>query len=244
VRRDPSDETGVDLGVVGLRAGYGPTEVLFGVDLRVAAGETVALLGRNGAGKSTTLKAVMGMAAVWGGVIRLGGHELGGAPSHLRCRLGLGYVPQERRIFGDLSVEENLEIGRWRSGGAEGRWSLPRVYALFPALKGLRSRRGESLSGGEQQMLTIARTLMGDPRVLLLDEPSEGLAPTVVRELAEQIQRLRLEGIAILLSEQNLRFTLRVCDRAYVLDRGRVQWSGSREDLISDSATYGKYLLV
>jgi branched-chain amino acid transport system ATP-binding protein len=232
------------LAVTGLGAGYGATEVLFDVAVRLEAGEIVVLLGRNGAGKSTTLKAIMGLVPARRGSIRLNGEEIVGKGAYLRCRMGLGYVPQERRIFPDLTVEENLEIGEWRGDRAGVRRNRDRVYEAFPTLRGLRARQGGSLSGGEQQMLTIGRTLMGAPRLLLLDEPSEGLAPTVVRALAAQILRLKDEGMGILLSEQNLQFTRRVCDRAYVVDMGRIRWSGSRDDLATESTVYSKYLLL
>jgi branched-chain amino acid transport system ATP-binding protein len=228
------------LEVTDLVAGYRLGRVLHGVTLSVAAGEAVALLGRNGAGKSTTLKAVMGLVPPESGRIRFAGRELAGLPPHLVCRQGLGYVPQERRIFPDLTVLENLEVGR-RPGPTA--WPVARVLDLFPALAPLGDRRGGTLSGGEQQMLTIARTLMGGPSLLLLDEPSEGLAPRIVAHLSEQIRRLKGEGLAILLSEQNLFFTTGVADRGYVLEKGRVQHEGSVEEISTD-AVRRRYLAV
>lgn len=219
---------------------YGPSRVLFDVSFGVAAGEAVALLGRNGVGKSTTLKAVMGLVPPATGRVLLDGVPLQGEPPYAVARRGIGYVPQERRIFADLSVRENLEVGR-RGTPA---WDLPQVLALFPALAPLQSRLGGSLSGGEQQMLTIARTLMGNPRLLLLDEPSEGLAPVVVRTLIEQILALKRGGMTLLLSEQNLHFTARVCDRVYILERGRIAYEGSMAALLADADIRRRHLMV
>ncbi len=224
-----------------LLAGYGAGRVLHGVSLRLARGEAVALLGRNGAGKSTTLRALMGLLPLEGGRIRLEGEDLGGAPPHVRCRKGLGYVPQGRRIFPDLTVRENLEVGCRPGPGA---WGLERVFALFPALADLGGRRAGLLSGGEQQMLAIARTLMGGPRLLLLDEPSEGLAPRLVEALGAQVRRLAQEGLAILLSEQNLRLTQATAGRAYVLEKGRVQHEGPMAEVGRDEGIRRRHLMV
>jgi branched-chain amino acid transport system ATP-binding protein len=194
------------LEVRGLHAVYGRSHVLHGVSLSAREGEVVSLLGRNGAGKSTTLKALMGLVRVTGGVVQFAGETLTGLPTHVISRHGLGYVPEDRRIFADLSVRENLMVGE-RPGS---RWPVARLFELFPGLRPLAERRGGSLSGGEQQMLTIARTLVTDPKLLLLDEPSEGLAPVIVRRLGDAIAALKREGLTILLSEQNLKFARRL----------------------------------
>jgi branched-chain amino acid transport system ATP-binding protein len=233
------------LEVVDLQAGYGISRVLFGVSLRVECGEVVGLLGRNGAGKSTTLKAIMGIVAPTAGRVFLSGNELSHLPPHTIARAGIGYVPQDRRIFPNLTVRENLEVGcRAATHSDEQAWNLERVQELFPALRGLLDRWGRSLSGGEQQMLAIARTLVGNPRVLLLDEPSEGLAPMVVRSLAEQVLRLKRAGVTVVLSEQNVRFTARVTDRAYVLEKGHIRKEGDTRTITEDSGILGKYLHV
>ena len=223
-----------------VRAAYGPSLVLHGVTLEARAGEVVCLLGRNGAGKSTTLKAVVNLVDVTGGTIRFDGRDVTGWPTHRISRLGVGYVPEDRRIFGDLTVAENLEVGA-RSGGAT---TAERVYGFFPRLRDLSRRRAGSLSGGEQQMLTVARTLMGDPRVLLLDEPSEGLAPVVVRALVDQIAALKGEGLTILLSEQNVHFAARLADRAYIIERGEIRFEGPMQALLEDEVMRRAYLTV
>ena len=228
------------LEVHGLHAVYGQSHVLHGVSLTAREGEVVSLLGRNGAGKSTTLKAIMGLVRVTAGVVRFGGAALTGLEPHVISRLGLGYVPEDRRIFPDLSVRENLMVGE-REGS---RWSLERLLALFPGLRPLIGRRGGSLSGGEQQMLTIARTLMTDPKLLLLDEPSEGLAPVIVRRLADAIAALKREGLTIVLSEQNLKFARRLADRAYVIDRGEIRFEGPIANLDADEDLRRAYLGV
>jgi branched-chain amino acid transport system ATP-binding protein len=243
-RRDPAGRREILLELAGVDAGYGVSRVLFQVDLRVFEGESVALLGRNGAGKSTVLKAITGLARLTAGRVTFSGREVSGRPCYQVAREGIGYVPQDRRIFGDLTVRENLEVGRRRPESGKAPWTPERALALFPVLGELSNRRGDSLSGGEQQMLAIARTLMGNPRLLLLDEPSEGLAPLVVRALKEQTLRLRAEGVAILLSEQNLHFTRAVSDRAYILERGRIQQEGSMTELENDPAIMSKYLMV
>jgi branched-chain amino acid transport system ATP-binding protein len=232
------------LEVADLEAGYGMSRVLFRVNLRVQRGEVVALLGRNGAGKSTTLKAIMGILPPTAGRVFFDGRDMSRLPSHLIARAGIGYVPQDRRIFPDLTVRENLEVGRRVEIRGEPRWSVQRVCAVFPALGPLGDRRGESLSGGEQQMLAIARTLMGNPRVLLLDEPSEGLAPMVVQSLAAQVLQLKEEGVTIVLSEQNVRFTALVSDRAYVLEKGHVRHEGDMREISRDASILGKYLRI
>jgi branched-chain amino acid transport system ATP-binding protein len=227
-----------------LHAGYGVSRILFGVSLWADRGEIVALLGRNGAGKSTTLKAIMGITPLSAGQVVLDGADLTGLAPYLIARAGIGYVPQDRRIFPDLTVRENLEVGRrpGRSGGSP--WTLERVEALFPMLGRLARRRGGSLSGGEQQMLTLARTLMGNPRVLLLDEPSEGLAPVVVRAMIEQLHKLKAGGMTILLSEQNAHFTKEVSDRAYILEKGSIQREGSIREILEDRSIFERYLAI
>jgi branched-chain amino acid transport system ATP-binding protein len=206
-----------------LAAGYGRAQVLFGIDLAVAKGEVVALLGRNGAGKSTTLKAIMGLVEPRGGEIRFEGARIDGRAPHSIARLGLGYVPEDRRIFTDLTVAENLEVGRQAPRRGVPAWSMEKLAALFPALGSLRQRRGGSLSGGEQQMLCIARTLVGNPSAILLDEPSEGLAPVIVDQVAAAILELKWAGVAVLLAEQSARFTERVADRGYRLEKGQIR---------------------
>ena len=223
-----------------VHAAYGPSRVLHGVSLTARAGEVVSLLGRNGAGKSSTLKAVVGLIDVVAGDVRLDGRDLRGLPTHEISRLGVGWVPEDRRIFSDLTVEENLRVG----AKGDGPWTTARVYALFPKLAELSRRRAGSLSGGEQQMLTVARTLMGNPRIVLLDEPSEGLAPVVVRALGEQIAALKREGLTILLSEQNLRFAARLADRAYVIEKGEIRWEGPIARLMADEAVRRAHLSI
>jgi branched-chain amino acid transport system ATP-binding protein len=223
-----------------VEAGYGPSRVLHGVSLTARAGEVVSLLGRNGAGKSTTLKAIVGLVAVTGGSIRFEGRDITRRPTHEISRLGVGYVPEDRRIFADLTIAENLMVG----AKGPGAWTTAQVYRFFPKLAELAGRRAGSLSGGEQQMLTVARTLMGNPRVLLLDEPSEGLAPVIVRALGEQIAALKREGLTILLSEQNLRFAARLADRAYIIEKGEIRFDGPMAALMEDEALRRRYLTV
>jgi branched-chain amino acid transport system ATP-binding protein len=203
-----------------LSAGYGRAQVLFDIDLDVGQGEVVALLGRNGAGKSTTLKAIIGLVPPLSGEIVFDGGPLRDLEPYEIARLGLGYVPEDRRIFTDLTVIENLEVARQPPRGAAPPWTEERLFTLFPALAPLRERRGARMSGGEQQMLCIARTLAGNPSAILLDEPSEGLAPLVVAQVAEAIREIRRAGVAVLLAEQSRHFTDRVADRAYVLEKG------------------------
>ncbi len=232
------------LEVLDLHAAYGPSRVLYGVSLQASRGEVVALLGRNGAGKSTTFKAIMGLLAPAAGRVIFRGEDVAGQPAHVICRKGIGFVPEDRRIFPDLTVRENLEVGRHAGANGGPAWSAERVFSLFPALKDLERRRGDTLSGGEQQMLAIARTLMGNPLLLLLDEPSEGLAPLVLQRMAEHILRLKEEGMTILLSEQNLRFASRVSDRVYILEKGRIQFEGRTSDLTASPEVLRRYLMV
>ncbi len=223
-----------------VHAAYGRSRVLHGVSLIARAGEVVSLLGRNGAGKSSTLKAVMSLVDITGGEIRLDDRDLRGLPTHEISRLGVGWVPEDRRIFSDLTVDDNLLVG----AKGDGPWTAARVHRLFPKLAELARRRAGSLSGGEQQMLTVARTLMGNPRIVLLDEPSEGLAPVVVRALGEQIAALKREGLTILLSEQNLRFAARLADRAYVIEKGEIRWEGPMASLMADEAVRRAHLSI
>ena len=210
------------LEVVALGAGYGRAQVLFGVALQASQGEVVALLGRNGAGKSTTLKTVMGLIRRTAGEVRFDGRRIDGLEPHEISRLGLGYVPEERRIFADLTVAENLAVGRQPPRAETAGWSEDRLLALFPALASMLPRRAGTLSGGEQQMLSIARTLAGNPRAILLDEPSEGLAPVVIDQVARAILELKAAGVAVLLAEQSRAFARRVADRSYTLEKGRI----------------------
>jgi branched-chain amino acid transport system ATP-binding protein len=232
------------LAVEGLKAGYGPAEVLFGVTLALHRGEVAALMGRNGAGKSTTLKAIMGLLPPRAGQVRFAGTELAGLPPFRIARLGLGYVPEDRRIFTDLTVFENLEVGRRAAPPGREAWTPARLFAVFPNLAEMRNRRAAAMSGGEQQMLTIARTLMGNPEAVLLDEPSEGLAPVIVEQMAEAVLRMKAEGIAVLLSEQNLDFAAAVADRAYVIERGEIRYQGTMEALEADEHVREAYLTV
>jgi len=223
-----------------VHARYGLSRVLHGVSLEARMGEVVSLLGRNGAGKSTTLKAIMGLVEVPSGRIRFGERDITRLPTHEIAALGIGYVPEDRRIFSDLTVEENLRVGE----KGKGRWSAASVYEFFPRLREMARRRGGSLSGGEQQMLTVARTLMGNPRLVLLDEPSEGLAPVVVNALREQIAALKREGLTILLSEQNLKFAARLADRAYIIEKGELRFAGPMRELLADESIRRAYLSV
>jgi branched-chain amino acid transport system ATP-binding protein len=231
------------LSVEGLSASYGLAQVLFGVDLAVGRGEVVALMGRNGAGKSTTFKAVMGLLPAKGRV-RFGETDITGQEPFRIARLGLGYVPEERRIFTDLTVDENLEVGRRGGRGARTAWTPERLYRIFPNLAEMKGRRASAMSGGEQQMLTIARTLMGNPDMVMLDEPSEGLAPVIVELMAEAVAAMKGEGISVLLSEQNLHFAAAVSDRAYVIEKGAIRFSGSMADLEDNAEVREAYLTV
>ncbi len=232
------------LEIRGIEAAYGLSRVLHGVTIDAREGEVVSLLGRNGAGKSTTLKAVVGLVDVTGGSVSLDGQDITALPPHEIARLGVGWVPEDRRIFSDLTVEENLLVGAKGGPKSDGGWDASRVYEYFPALGRMARRRGGSLSGGEQQMLTVARTLMGNPRILLLDEPSEGLAPVIVQALGHQIAALKREGLTILLSEQNLKFASRLADRAYIIEKGQIRWEGAMARLLEDEAARRAYLTV
>jgi branched-chain amino acid transport system ATP-binding protein len=218
-----------------LHTAYGLSRVLFGVSVEVNAGECVCLLGRNGVGKSTTMRSIMGLTPPQAGRVLFKGTEITRWEPYRVARAGIGFVPEDRRIFADLTVWENLDVAR-RAAGGNGGFTLERVFDLFPKLQELTSRNGGHLSGGEQQMLTIARTLMGNPELLLLDEPSEGLAPLVVDHLREQIARLKREGLTILLAEQNTEFSLSLADRVYVLEKGSIRFSGPAARLRDDAA--------
>jgi len=228
------------LDVKGVDTYYGLSHILFDVSLTVSKGEIVGLLGRNGAGKSTTMRSIMGLTPPKKGRITYKGEDITGQKPFRLFRKGIGYVPDDRRVFADLSVDDNLEIV-FRSGK---KWSKERVYDLFPALYEINSRRAGNLSGGEQQMLTIARALMGEPELLLLDEPTEGLAPLIVRDLEDQILKLKDIGISILLSEQNVRSALRMISRAYVIDNGRIRFEGTVAKLEANEEVKKKYLMV
>ena len=232
-----------------LCAWYGAAQILYDVDLRVNRGEVVALMGRNGAGKSTTLKALMGLIAKRKGTITLLGKDVSHAEPHDVARRGLGYVPEDRRVFADLTVLENLEVGRqsprrWADGSAAPLWSAERLFKLFPNLGEMPDRPGGRMSGGEQQMLTVARTLMGNPYVVLLDEPSEGVAPVIVEQMAQMILELKAQGVSILLSEQNMHFAELVSDRAYVLEKGQIRYQASMAELSANEEVRRAYLSV
>jgi branched-chain amino acid transport system ATP-binding protein len=219
------------LSVSALNSYYGPAHILFDVALDVGAGEVVALLGRNGAGKSTTFRSIVGLVAQREGRIVFDGNDVSQLPTHAVVRSGLGYVPEERRIFTELTVEENLEVGRQPARSGAPQWSKDRLFALFPNLAEMRHRAGGRMSGGEQQMLTIARTLMGNPSLVLLDEPSEGLSPKIVEQMAHAILTMKKEGLSILVSEQNLHFARLISDRTYIIERGRICFNGTMADL-------------
>jgi branched-chain amino acid transport system ATP-binding protein len=223
---------------------YGISHILFQVSLEVDEGETVCLLGRNGVGKTTTLRCIMNLTPPRSGSIKLLGREIAGKRPFEVARRGLGFVPEDRIIFPDLTVKENLEMGIRGRAKDKGGWTLDRVYGLFPVLKERAAQEGQTLSGGEQQMLTIARTLMGNPRLLLLDEPTEGLAPLVVKAIGEQVRLLKEEGMTIILAEQNASFSLNLSDRAYILEKGAVCWSGASSRLKEQPEILERFLGV
>ena len=222
---------------------YGQSRALFGVSLAVDTGECVGLLGRNGVGKSTTMRSIMGLTPPVAGKIFWRDGDITGSPPHRTARAGIGFVPEDRRVFTDLTVWENLDVAQ-RAANRRGPWTVPAVYRLFPKLEQLAGRRAGFLSGGEQQMLTIARTLMGNPELLLLDEPSEGLAPLIVEHLREQIGQLKSQGLTILLAEQAVDFTLALADRVYVLEKGRVAHAGPAAALRDDTALRDRLLAL
>ena len=224
---------------------YETSHILFDVSLEVNQGESVCLLGRNGAGKTTTLKSIMSLASASAGSIRFNGVELAGLAPYEIARLGIGYVPDERLIFPDLTVRENLEIAiKPGAAGAPAQWTVERIYELFPVLQPLGPRLGGYLSGGEQQMLTIGRTLMGNPSLLLLDEPVEGVAPVVVQELTRQIKALKSMGLTIMFAEQNMHFATEISDRAYVIEKGRIRFHGTMQELAANEEVKQKYLMI
>jgi branched-chain amino acid transport system ATP-binding protein len=230
------------LEVRGLRSFYGQAQILFDLGLEVREGEVAVLLGRNGAGKTTALKSIMGLVPPATGEIRYLDEDVAGRHPYRIARLGVGYVPEDRRIFTDLTVEENLEVGRREPLNGQAPWTPERLFRLFPNLAGMRRRRGGQMSGGEQQMLAIARTLMGNPRLLLLDEPSEGLAPVIVEQMARSICELKVQGLAVLLSEQNLHFAEAVGDRAYVIEAGHIRYEGAIDSLVRDHGARRQWL--
>lgn len=227
-----------------LRAWYGRAQILFGVDLQVGAGEVVALMGRNGAGKSTTFKAIMGMLDRIEGEVLFRGSALRGRAAFEIARQGLGYVPEDRRIFTELSVLENLEVGRQNARAGTPAWEVEQLLDLFPNLREMPHRPGGRMSGGEQQMLTVARTLMGNPYLVLLDEPSEGIAPKIVEDMAHMILALKQKGLSVLLCEQNLHFARMVSSRAYIMEKGVIRFDGSMDALSRDVVLQRDYLTL
>jgi branched-chain amino acid transport system ATP-binding protein len=232
------------LSVRGLNTYYGRAHILAEVALEVATGEVVVLLGRNGAGKSTTLKSIMGLVRPASGEIEFDGRRIDGLEPYAIAQAGIGYVPEDRRIFAELTVLENLEVGRQPPRPNAPAWTAAKVFELFPNLATMPDRPGGRTSGGEQQMLTIARTLMGNPACVLLDEPSEGLAPVVVDQMARAIRALKREGLSVLLSEQNLHFATEVSDRAYIIEKGRMRFSGTMAELAASAEVRAQYLAV
>ena len=236
------------LAVEGLSAWYGAARILFDLDLTVGRGEVVALMGRNGAGKSTTMKAIMGMIERRGR-IAFDGADISRLKPYQIARLGLGFTPEDRRIFADLTVMENLDVGRqpprcFSDDTPAPEWTADKLFALFPNLAEMPDRLGNRMSGGEQQMLTVARTLMGNPLLLLLDEPSEGVSPLILEQMADTILALKRQGLAVLLSEQNMHFARLVSDRAYLLEKGQLRWQGSVAELDGNEELQRRYLTV
>ena len=245
---EPATPT-VMLAVESLCAWYGAAQILYDLSFEVRRGEVVALMGRNGAGKSTTLRTIMGLMARRSGRVRFEGHDISRFEPYQIARLGLGFTPEDRRIFADLTVLENLDVGRqpprsWADGTPVPAWTPKKLFALFPNLAEMPNRPGSRMSGGEQQMLTVARTLMGNPLLLLLDEPSEGVAPIIVERMASTILTLKQQGLSVLLSEQNVHFAKIVADRVYVLEKGQIRWDGSMADLVANAAIQRDFLTM
>jgi len=230
------------LDVKGLNAAYGASQVLHDIALQMKAGEVILLLGRNGAGKTTLMKALMGLVSLRGGSIRLNGTDIAGKQSYEIARLGIGLVPEDRRMFAQLTVAENLQLGV--KPGADGResWNFERVFQLFPDLHNLQGRKAGNLSGGQQQMVAVARTLLGNPDLVLLDEPGEGLAPVIVEQMANQLGVLRSEGLSMIISEQNLSFARKLADRAYILESGYIRHSGTLAELDANPDAWTRYI--
>ena len=233
-----------DLQVEAIHTAYGLSRVLFGVSLEVHAGECIALIGRNGVGKTTTMRSIIGLTPPASGRVVWKGRDIARLGPHRICRMGIGFVPEDRRIFPELTVWENLDIARRTGAGGKTTWSEEQVFALFPDLAEIRDRRGGVLSGGQQQMLTIARTLMGNPELLLLDEPSEGLAPLIVEQLRQRVGELKAIGLSIVLAEQNLQFVMALADRVYILEKGEVRFTGTPADLQADKSIVQQFLTV
>ena len=231
------------LEVNSIHTSYGLSQVLFGISLSVEAGQVISLIGRNGVGKTTTMRSIIGLTPASSGKIIFQGTDITKLPAYKISRLGVGFVPEERRIFPQLSVWENLDIARRPAICGEG-WDEERVFTLFPDLKDIQARPGGVLSGGQQQMLTIARTLMNNPSILLLDEPSEGLAPKVVEDLRDQVKLLKDTGLSIILAEQNLKFVLYLSDYCHILEKGEIKYSGSPEDLRAKPEILEQYLTL
>tara|TARA_B100000686_G_scaffold93040_1_gene99445 strand:- start:16981 stop:17688 length:708 start_codon:yes stop_codon:yes gene_type:complete len=232
------------LEVKNLNAFYGNSQVLFNLSLNISKNKIIALLGRNGAGKSSTFKAITGIIKVKSGSIKLEGKELVGNSINSRAKVGIGYVPEDRQVFPEHSVEENINLGRKNNLQNINNWQLEKIWDTFPLLKNLRKRLAGQLSGGEQQMLSIARTLAGNPEVLLLDEPSEGLAPIIVEEIEKLLEKLKKFGVTILIAEQNMNFCMKVAKEAIIIDKGQSVWEGSIKDLNKDKKTRDKYLAI
>jgi len=223
---------------------YGQSQVLHGISLVVGQGEVVALLGRNGVGKTTTFRSIMGLTPPRSGSIRLKDFELAGKKPYEIARLGVGYVPDDRRIFADLTAEENLEMARRLAAKSRGPWTIENVYRLFPVLERLKGSKGTTLSGGEQKMLAVGRALVKNPEILLLDEPSEGLAPLVVRNLAEIILEIQRSEVTILLADQNVKFCRKVANRGYIMEKGLIQYGGEMAEIWGNEELVRKYLAV
>ncbi|MBV1925831.1 MAG: ABC transporter ATP-binding protein [Rhodobacteraceae bacterium] len=232
------------LEVKDMHVSYGLSRILHGVSLNVKPGELISLVGRNGVGKSTTMRGIMGLTAPKSGSVLWKGQEIRGRKPHVNAKDGIGFVPEDRRIFSGLSVAENLDVARLPTREGQQIWDEDRVFSFFPDLKQFEDRKGGLLSGGQQQMLTLGRTLMGNPELLLLDEPSEGLAPLIVADIAEKIRELKAAGLSIILAEQNLDFVLSLSDRCYVLEKGAVVFSGTAQELRDNHEVQDKYLHI